>query len=137
VPSAALSSSVSRALGAAAIVLPGAPRIAIRPLDVCDLAIVLTWQKPSIAAKARAMTTRLSEANDYLPDGIPRIVHIGFERLIPTPSRWSKIKRSVRVLGSIGAARTYNTYTVITSHPRVRLISLFDRQLPPHSRRTP
>jgi len=48
----------------------------------CDLAILLRWESASpeaIDAKARDITTKLSEATDQLPADRPGVVHIGFE----------------------------------------------------------
>ena len=48
----------------------------------CDGAIVLRWSSSSLAAidaRARDVTTRLSETARQLPTGRPGVVHIGFE----------------------------------------------------------
>ncbi|MBJ7404542.1 MULTISPECIES: transposase [Bradyrhizobium] len=53
-----------------------------RYVHECDLAVLLRWESASpeaIDAKARDITTKLSEASDQLPAGRPGIVHIGFE----------------------------------------------------------
>jgi len=53
-----------------------------RYIDECDLAVLLRWESLSAEAtdaKARDVLRKLAEANDQLPEGVPGIVHIGFE----------------------------------------------------------
>jgi hypothetical protein len=55
-----------------------------RYIKDCNLGVLLRWESASaeaIDAKARDITTKLSEANDQLPIERRGIVHIGFDAL--------------------------------------------------------
>lgn len=84
-----------------------------RYFDDCDLAVVLRWESRSDAAigsKARDITKKLADAVEQLPNGIPGIVHIGFEAVdgdAVERARYAKILETTGAFDPMGKPLEY------------------------------